>query len=148
MGGTYRKSLRGVTTLFTMHGHEPAESWAEIVPQVVHVHGKFYEIDETGQEPSIDIPSIMKLFVDVGYISSEWGDRRSWTSTRRTRSRRSASSTISCQPRSPGRSPGNRGDQAWSTTARTARDRWCIGSAEQIEECRVSRQSSFEPASS
>jgi hypothetical protein len=45
------------------------------MPRVVHVHGKFYEIDEAGDEPSIDHETIMDVLVRAGYtgyISSEW----------------------------------------------------------------------------
>lgn len=60
---------------FSMFGHaEPAE-WAEIADQIVHVHGKFYEVDEDGNEPSIDYASIVSTLVQSDYsgtISSEW----------------------------------------------------------------------------
>jgi len=39
------------------------------------VHAKFYDIDEHGDEPAMDIPRIVKQFVDggyTGYLSSEW----------------------------------------------------------------------------
>jgi hypothetical protein len=43
--------------------------------RVVHVHAKFYGIDETGDEPSIDNATILDVLVEggyTGYISSEW----------------------------------------------------------------------------
>ena len=49
--------------------------WAELMPSVVHVHGKFYWIDDDGNEPSIDHETIMNVLVEAGYegyISSEW----------------------------------------------------------------------------
>ncbi|HWI30745.1 MAG TPA: TIM barrel protein [Microbacterium sp.] len=73
--GASDSALSYIVSSFTMHGHEPVESWREIVPQVVHVHGKFYEMDADGIEPSIDIPAIIDILVDggyQGYISSEW----------------------------------------------------------------------------
>jgi hypothetical protein len=45
------------------------------MPQIVHVHAKFYDIDEHGNEPAIDYPSIVREFVKGGYrgyFSSEW----------------------------------------------------------------------------
>ncbi len=60
---------------FTMHGNEPMESWYDIADQIFHVHGKCYEFDAEGNEPSIDYPAIAKLLVDIdyhGYVSTEW----------------------------------------------------------------------------
>ena len=60
---------------FNMHGLVPAEEWLDIMPQIFHVHAKFYDIDETGQEPAMDIPRIVRQFVEggyQGYLSSEW----------------------------------------------------------------------------
>ena len=41
---------------FNMHGHVDPREWADIMPQILHVHAKFYDIDENGQEPAIDYP--------------------------------------------------------------------------------------------
>lgn len=59
----------------TLFGHQPPEAWAEIMHQVIHVHGKFYEIDEDGNEPSMPYQELMRILRDggyTGYISSEW----------------------------------------------------------------------------
>jgi hypothetical protein len=43
--------------------------------QIVHVHAKFYDIDENGDEPAIDYPDLVREFVKAGwegYWSSEW----------------------------------------------------------------------------
>jgi sugar phosphate isomerase/epimerase len=61
--------------VLTMHGSMDPRRWEELMPQVVHVHGKFYGIDEHGEEPSIDHATIMDVLVRAGYtgyISSEW----------------------------------------------------------------------------
>ena len=61
--------------VLTMHGNMAPRRWEELMPQVVHVHGKFYGIDEDGEEPSIDHATIMDVLVEAGYtgyISSEW----------------------------------------------------------------------------
>ena len=45
------------------------------MPQMFHVHAKFYDIDENGDEPAMDIPRIVRQFVEggyQGYLSSEW----------------------------------------------------------------------------
>jgi sugar phosphate isomerase/epimerase len=60
---------------FNMHGHVDPRGWADIMPQILHVHGKFYDIDEHGQEPAIDYPELVRVFVEGGYRgywSSEW----------------------------------------------------------------------------
>jgi hypothetical protein len=60
---------------FNMHGLVPPEEWLDIMPQIFHVHAKFYEIDENGDEPAMDIPRIVRQFVEGGYrgyLSSEW----------------------------------------------------------------------------
>lgn len=60
---------------FNMHGLVPPEEWLDIMPQIFHVHAKFYDINEAGDEPAMDIPRIVRQFVKggyQGYLSSEW----------------------------------------------------------------------------
>jgi hypothetical protein len=60
---------------FNMHGHVDPAEWADIMPRIVHVHAKFYDIDEHGDEPAIDYPELVRVFVEGGYsgfFSSEW----------------------------------------------------------------------------
>ncbi len=60
---------------FNMHGLVPPEEWLDIMPQIFHVHAKFYDIGADGEEPAMDIPRIVKQFVVggyEGYLSSEW----------------------------------------------------------------------------
>ena len=60
---------------FNMHGLVPPEEWLDIMPQIFHVHAKFYDIGADGQEPAMDIPRIVRQFVAGGYrgyLSSEW----------------------------------------------------------------------------
>lgn len=60
---------------FNMHGHVAPREWADIMPQILHVHAKFYDIDDSGQEPAIDYPELVRVFVEGGYRgywSSEW----------------------------------------------------------------------------
>jgi sugar phosphate isomerase/epimerase len=61
--------------VLTMHGRMDPRRWEELMPRTVHVHGKFYGIDDEGNEPSIDHETIMDVLVRAGYsgyISSEW----------------------------------------------------------------------------
>ncbi|MGY3378300.1 sugar phosphate isomerase/epimerase [Arthrobacter sp. TE12231] len=60
---------------FNMHGHVSPQEWADIMPQIMHVHAKFYDIDAQGNEPAIDYPELVRVFVEGGYRgywSSEW----------------------------------------------------------------------------
>ncbi len=60
---------------FNMHGHVEPREWTDIMDRIVHVHAKFYDIDDTGAEPAIDYPELVRVFVDGGYsgfFSSEW----------------------------------------------------------------------------
>ena len=60
---------------FNMHGHVDVHEWSDIMPQILHVHAKFYDIDEQGLEPAIDYPELVRVFVEGGYRgywSSEW----------------------------------------------------------------------------
>jgi hypothetical protein len=60
---------------FNMHGHVAPAEWADIMPQIMHVHAKFYDIDEEGNEPAINYPELVRVFVEGGYRgywSSEW----------------------------------------------------------------------------
>lgn len=64
----------------TLWGSQPPELWSEIMSRVVHVHGKFFGI-ENGEEPSIDYPAIVRVLKEANYsgtISSEW-EGASWT---------------------------------------------------------------------
>ena len=59
----------------TMFGRMPVEGWRELLPYARHIHGKFYHVDESGNEPSIPYPAIMRLLKETGYqgtISAEW----------------------------------------------------------------------------
>jgi hypothetical protein len=61
--------------LLTMHGRQDPRRWSEIMDRVVHVHAKFYGIDENGDEPSIDNATIIDVLCTAnyaGYMSSEW----------------------------------------------------------------------------
>jgi hypothetical protein len=61
--------------LLTMHGRQDPRRWSEIMDRVVHVHAKFYGIDENGDEPSIDNATIIDVLCAAnytGYMSSEW----------------------------------------------------------------------------
>ncbi|MDR1503539.1 MAG: sugar phosphate isomerase/epimerase [Prevotella sp.] len=54
--------------------HEP-EEMAELMPLVIHIHGKFWEMDENNEETMINYKDILPIFVKAGYdgyISAEY----------------------------------------------------------------------------
>jgi sugar phosphate isomerase/epimerase len=61
--------------IFTMFGRENPDDWRDVMPQVVHIHGKFYDVDDDLTSPSIDYARLMDIFGDVDRtitMSSEW----------------------------------------------------------------------------
>lgn len=73
--GASEEAIAPTVGALTMHGTEPMESWYDIADQIIHVHGKCYEFDAVGDEPSIDYDAAARLLVDInykGYISTEW----------------------------------------------------------------------------
>ena len=58
-----------------LFGPARVDDWLEIMPWIRHVHGKFFGIDEQGEEPSVPVRDLIRLLVENGYsgaISSEY----------------------------------------------------------------------------
>ncbi|GAA2026303.1 hypothetical protein GCM10009819_06810 [Agromyces tropicus] len=58
-----------------LFGPARVDDWLEIMPWIRHVHGKFFGIDEHGEEPSVPVRDLIGLLVRNGYsgaISSEY----------------------------------------------------------------------------
>jgi hypothetical protein len=58
-----------------LFGPAPIDTWLEIAPFIRHCHGKFFGIDENGEEPSVPVRELIALLVGIGYngaISSEY----------------------------------------------------------------------------
>ncbi|UUT36137.1 sugar phosphate isomerase/epimerase family protein [Microbacterium elymi] len=58
-----------------LFGPARVDDWLEIMPWIRHVHGKFFGIDESGEEPSVPVRGLIRLLVENGYngaISSEY----------------------------------------------------------------------------
>jgi hypothetical protein len=73
--GADEAQLNELSFIFSMFGRQDPRSWLELMPQVVHVHGKFYGFDGDGNEEAIDYDRLLPLFRNggyQGYISSEW----------------------------------------------------------------------------
>lgn len=67
--------LAELSIVFGLFSRADPRSWLDIMPQVVHVHGKFYGVGEDGRDPAIAYEEILPVFVEGGYrgyISSEW----------------------------------------------------------------------------
>ncbi len=59
---------------FILSNHDP-KSWAALVDRTIHIHGKFYGVDDNGVEEAIDYATILPLFKDGGFTGtmvSEW----------------------------------------------------------------------------
>lgn len=60
---------------FGLFGRQDPRDWREIGDYIVHVHGKFFELDENGDEPAVPYGELMHGLVSLGYdgfVSSEW----------------------------------------------------------------------------
>ena len=58
-----------------LFGPARVDDWLEIMPWIRHVHGKFFGIDEHGEEPSVPVRELVAQLVEQGYtgaISSEY----------------------------------------------------------------------------
>jgi len=67
--------LAELSIVFGLFSRAAPRSWLDIMPQVVHVHGKFYGVGADGRDPAISYEEILPVFVEGGYrgyISSEW----------------------------------------------------------------------------
>lgn len=68
--------------IFTMFGRQQPEDWADILDRTVHIHGKFYEVnEECTDSPSIDYHRILPVFAKAGRtisMSSEWEGHAFW----------------------------------------------------------------------
>lgn len=73
--GAGERAIEMAVNLTGLFGHAPVSDWADALPWAVHTHGKFYEIDADGEEPSVPVRELIDLWVKSGYsgtISSEW----------------------------------------------------------------------------
>lgn len=67
--------VSSVGVVFAMMSPQDPRAWLEIMPQIIHVHCKFYGIDASGHEPAIAYERLLPLFVEGGYrgyMASEW----------------------------------------------------------------------------
>ncbi len=68
-------SISRLGVLFSMLIKQDPRVWLQIMPQIIHVHCKYYDFDEQGNETTVDYETLLPLFVEggySGYMSSEW----------------------------------------------------------------------------
>jgi sugar phosphate isomerase/epimerase len=73
--GADPSAISGLSVLFSILSPQDPRAWLEIMPQVIHVHAKFYEFDAAGNEAAIPYDRLLPVFVEGGYrgfISAEW----------------------------------------------------------------------------
>lgn len=61
--------------VYGMFGRQNPDDWREILPQVRHIHGKFYDIEGDLTSPSMDYGKFMDIFANAGApisMSTEW----------------------------------------------------------------------------
>lgn len=67
--------IQTVSMIYGLFSLQPPRDWLEIMPQVVHIHGKFFDFDDNGDEVAVDYGALLPVFVEGGfdgYMSSEW----------------------------------------------------------------------------
>lgn len=67
--------VSATAVMFNILSPQEPRAWLEIMPQVIHIHGKFYDFDAAGNETSIPYDQLLPVFVEGGYngyLSSEW----------------------------------------------------------------------------
>ena len=67
--------VSALSVMFNILSPGEPDMWDALMPQVIHVHGKFYDFDAEGNESAIPYGEILPRFVKAGYtgfISSEW----------------------------------------------------------------------------
>jgi hypothetical protein len=73
--GSREEHIAEMFMIFGLFSRQEPTAWKEIMPQIVHIHGKFYGFDEQGNESAIPYQDLLPVFVEGGYkgfMSSEW----------------------------------------------------------------------------
>ena len=73
--GATEQAINQVRIVFSMFAHNDPRGWLELMPRVIHVHAKFYELEADGTDPSIPHRELFDVLVEggyEGYVSSEW----------------------------------------------------------------------------
>ena len=73
--GYQPQHVQALTLSFFILSKNDPKSWAEMVDRTIHIHGKFYGVDDNGVEEAIPYEEFLPLFRDGGFtgtIVSEW----------------------------------------------------------------------------
>ena len=73
--GATPQAVNQARIIFSMFARNDPRRWLEIMPRVVHVHAKFYELEADGTDASVPHRELFDVLVDggyEGYVSSEW----------------------------------------------------------------------------
>lgn len=69
--GARDSDIGAMFMMFGMLGRQEPRRWLEIMPQVIHIHAKFYDANEA----AVPFEELLPLFRDAGYngyLASEW----------------------------------------------------------------------------
>ena len=73
--GAAPEAVNQVRIIFSMFARNDPRRWLEIMPRVIHVHAKFYELEPDGTDASIPHEELVAVLAEGGYdryVSSEW----------------------------------------------------------------------------
>jgi sugar phosphate isomerase/epimerase len=75
------RQIMSLVIIFGLFSRAAPESWAELMPECIHIHGKFFDFDDDGNEIAVDYARVLPVFVEGGYdgyMSSEY-EGHMWT---------------------------------------------------------------------
>jgi hypothetical protein len=73
--GATPAAVNQVRIAFSMFARNDPKRWSEIMPRVVHVHAKFYELEADGSDASVPHRELYDVLQEgnyEGFVSSEW----------------------------------------------------------------------------
>ena len=73
--GATPQAVNQVRIIFSMFARNDARQWLEIMPRVIHVHAKFYELEADGTDASVPHHELFDVLREgnyQGFVSSEW----------------------------------------------------------------------------
>ena len=72
--GATPQQLGRLNMTLSVFSKQPPEQCAEVMPRVVHVHGKSYGFGTDADEPSVDYAALLRVFRDADYQSFVSGE--------------------------------------------------------------------------
>jgi sugar phosphate isomerase/epimerase len=67
--------ISSLAVMYSILSPQDPRAWLEIMPQIIHIHGKCYDFDASGSETSIPYEDLIPVFVEGGFngfMSTEW----------------------------------------------------------------------------